>query len=300
VLTSRFPGRRAFTLVELLVVMAITAVVIGLLVPAVQRMRESASRAQCSNNLKQIGLAFVNYHDVTGSLPTNGGYAPSGQPFNIATDELGSSYTWGVANPAKEGLNQPGSWAFSILPYAEQDTVFKHTEYGAALKLYLCPTRNRVAPQAAPAVDPGPVFTGWTYQTAGINPWSKTDYAANAAVIVQRGKQMTLNWITDGTSVTILAGEKSIDPRAYNTGGWGWDEPVFSGGSSGTSRIGTTVNQDEPGVNYVNNWGTAHPGFCMFLFADGSVRPVRVGMPTATMRALLTPQGGETVDPGDP
>jgi prepilin-type processing-associated H-X9-DG protein len=284
-------------MIELLVVVAITAVLLGLLVPAVQRVRETASRAQCANNLKQIGLAFHNYHDTTGSLPTNGGYSPS-EPFNIGTDELGSIYTWGVGNPSFEGLNQTGSWAYSLLPYLEQEPVYKNAEYGAALKVYLCPTRNRVSPQATPAVDPGPVFTGWTYITRGIDPWSKTDYASNAVVVLQRGNQMTLNWITDGTSVTILAGEKSIDPRAYDTGGWGWDEPVFSGGSSGTSRIGTTVNQDVPGVNYVNNWGTAHPGTCTFLFADGSVRPVKPGVPVSLMRALLTPRGGEVVDPG--
>lgn len=295
--TSRFPGRRAFTAIELLVVIAVIGVVIGLLLPGVQKVREAASRTRCANNLKQIGLAFINYHDTTGSLPTNGGYS-NAEPFNIGTDELGSVYTWGVGDPALEGLNQPGSWAYSLLPYVEQETVYKKAEYGSALAVYLCPTRNRVSPQATPAVDPGPLFEGWTYLSRGINPWSKTDYACNGALIAGRGSQMTLSWITDGTAVTILAGEKSIDPRVYDTGGWGWDEPVFSGGSSGTSRIGTEVNQDVPGVNFAYNWGTAHPGACLFLFADGGVREIKPSTSSALVRALLTPQGGETVDPG--
>jgi prepilin-type N-terminal cleavage/methylation domain-containing protein/prepilin-type processing-associated H-X9-DG protein len=291
--------RSAFTMIELLVVIGIIGILVGLLVPAVQYVRESAARTQCTNNLKQIGLAVLNYHDANGFLPTNGGFPSHGQSFNLETIELGESYDWGLGNPARAGLDQPGCWAYSVLPYIQQDGVYKDVDYSANLKVYLCPTRNRQCPQQAPATDPGPVFTGWTYQTAGRNPWAKTDYATNAAVIVARGKTMRLVNITDGTTKTLLAGEKSIDPRAYNTGGWGWDEPLFTGGSSGTSRSGTVVNHDAPGVTYEYNWGTVHSDTCHFLFADGSVQKVTTSIQQPLMRALLSPQGREIVNLND-
>jgi type II secretory pathway pseudopilin PulG len=295
-MSRRLSLRQALTALETLLVIGVVLLLAGILVPAVQYVRESAARTQCANNLKQLGIAILNYHDVNGYFPTNGGFPPTGQSFNLETNQPGESYDWGFGNPSLCGVNQPGSWAFSVLPYVERDDVYKRTDYGAALKVYLCPTRGRISPQETPATDPGPVFVGWTYETAGKNPWAKTDYATNAAVILARTQLMNITWISDGTSKTILAGEKSIDPRAYNTGGWGWDEPLFTGGSSGTSRSGALVNQDLPGVVFEYNWGTPHAAICQFVFADGSIQPISTSIPVATMQALLTPRGGEIID----
>jgi prepilin-type processing-associated H-X9-DG protein len=102
--------------------------------------------------------------------------------------------------------------------------------------------------------------------------------------------------VTDGTSNTILVGEKSLDPKAYDTGGWFWDEPIFAGGGAGgTVRGGSQVKQDAPLVRFPDNWGSAHAGGALFLFADGSVRLLAFETPSTTVNALLSPSGGEVV-----
>src|ERR1700757_5074594 len=101
-----------FTLIELLVVIAIIGVLIALLLPAVQKVREAASRTQCANNLKQIGLAIHNFHDTYGVFPNQGGQSWTGIAYDSSGQPLGYKY-------------QTAGWLFQILPFIEQDNLYK-------------------------------------------------------------------------------------------------------------------------------------------------------------------------------
>jgi prepilin-type N-terminal cleavage/methylation domain-containing protein len=292
--------RRAFTLIELLVVIAIIGILLGLLLPAVQKVREAAARAQCQNNLHQLGVAVLQHNFAHQFLPNNGGPAPN-QVNRVATE----GGWWGLGDPLANPADQPGSWGYSILPYIEQQNAVTANDQAVAIKLFLCPSRNRGQPQAVPDIDP--ITPSVTYTSGGINPWCKTDYAGNWYVLIDRwlsggaplaGPPLGLTDITDGASNTILLGEKAIDPKRYNTGGWYFDEPIFTGGSCGTGRGGTIILTDQAAGRtgaYPNNWGSQHIAGAQFIFADGAVRTLAFSTTASVVWGLVTPNGGEAV-----
>jgi prepilin-type N-terminal cleavage/methylation domain-containing protein len=325
--------RRGFTLIELLVVIAIIGILIALLLPAVQKVREAANRGSCANNLKQIGLACHNFHDAYGFFPKSG-YGirdtgtpsgldwigndqtdPNGLPYYISRIQNGATAHRGLGRTDRDPSVQPGSAFWLILPYVEQDNVYRARDYSAQVKIYLCPSRGRQSPQAAPEpIDP--IYNGMYGQSdvfvneGHINLWGKTDYAINRDISPTgvSSSPISIKDITDGLTSTILAGEKAMDIVLYNTGTWWYDEPALSGGTAGTSRGGTTgilyPDQTLPpeahnGSEFFTTgggaFGSPHPGVVQFALCDGSVRPIALTTPAGVVKALLTRNQGEVV-----
>jgi prepilin-type N-terminal cleavage/methylation domain-containing protein/prepilin-type processing-associated H-X9-DG protein len=315
--------RRGFTLVELLVVIAIIAVLIGLLVPAVQKVRAAAARIRCANNLHQIALAAHNYHGDMGRFPTG-----AHLPVYVGDRPTGGTNLW-----------------VDLLPYFEQDNLHKQWDnfddrnnvaggtnatQAQVLKILLCPSD----PLPQPVVQ---------LTTPNAPPWSlgfygMSSYGGNAGKrSVKAGTAppwpgMTKDGIfyidscvrfadiTDGTSNTLLFGERyHLDPQydLQHDIYWPGSSPMAQEGRwaevAYQASVANVMLSTPVPINYqmspagdftaVENricaFGSGHPGGANFAFADGSVRFVSQSIALATLQALSTRGGGEVVADGD-
>ncbi len=325
------PGKSGFTLVELLVVIAIIGILISLLLPAVQAAREAARRNQCSNNLKQMGLALHHYHDALGSFPSghvstlvNPAWVLPAGNCNAEPPELGPGWSlFALSLPYLEqgNLNQSINYSLPIADPA--NAAVRRT----SVSTYLCPS------DTGPAVvnvcdcgDPPSASATPTVMTDGAqcsyvgslgggnaaNPdplYSCYEYQPFNGVF-HRNSHIRIQDIIDGTSNTIGVGERDnrfvqsvwagvvpgaevIYNPAMNMGCQNWRPSITA----------VVVHSRQYTVNAPDgspaSFHSSHPGCGNFLFMDGHVRAIGNSIPLRTMRALCTRNIGEIVSDSD-
>jgi len=309
--TTANRSRRALTLLELLVVLAIIGVLLGLLLPAVMRVREAASRMTCASNLKQLALAVHAYHDSQGGLPCGQFKGPYGSGLN--------SRAW--------------SWGARLLPYIEQQNISQTggiplRTLGASgvlaerIPLLFCPSDTALSVGVTeragnlPGVSVGltnykgvsGANWGWDFQGKPVR--LQTDWAnrgtngsydglANGDGMMYRSdwvRGLRLTSVTDGTSNTFMIGE---DVPSLND----WCTWPYSNNAYGTCAIPPNVKRPngesyDPG-DWQNTWSfrSRHSGGLNFALADGSVHFIANSIDLTLYRALATVSGGEVASP---
>ncbi len=280
-----------FTLIELLVVIAIIAILIGLLLPAVQKVREAAARLRCKNNLKQVGLALHNYHDRSASLPP--GYASS-----VSSTGTEAGPGWG--------------WATFLLPDLEQDNVFRQIDLHSAiasspvrtqaLKVFLCPSDSDIEPFMAAGTTATVAHANYV-GVFGTNEVEPNPGTGNGTFF--RNSRIRFGDITDGLSNTYVVGERSSD-IAFAT----WTGAVpgarvplrrdpLQNEANAFLVLGRGDHQPNAPQSHVDDFYSRHIQGLNCLFGDGSVQSIGNGMNPAVWAGIQTRAGGELFGAND-
>lgn len=319
--------KRAFTLIELLVVIAIIGVLVALLLPAVQQAREAARRTQCKNNLKQIGLACHNYHDAYNCFPMGVGYSLWGwkvyilpyidqsAQYNQINFTDGIDFTGGTcrgqgsacytSQHQANALNAAGkqTWAntgFAV--YACPSDPLGNTPYSSTLNVINANYEGVCGNVNSPircGANYGPNSRHRIICTATstcIEPINTSNPGSEYNGVFSYGTKVTIGGVADGTSGTLMVGERAID-KSHS---WGWTLT----GTEGDSMIGTGAPMwqgqfNNSGQNPPYNATTSpvfsshHVGGAQFVLADGSVRFISNTINFLTYNALGTRAGGE-------
>jgi prepilin-type N-terminal cleavage/methylation domain-containing protein len=307
-LPSRSRRSTGFTLIELLVVISIIAILIALLLPAVQQAREAARRTQCRNNLKQLGLALHNYHDVHGIFP----------PSSI----------WKV-DPMNNlvGGNAGRSWIFHLLPYFDQANIYNGADTTVVSNADPASSESlaAMACPSDPKSDDRIVFNQKMGTTNYMGNGGHRGLASNqffyncnpvadltSGVFNRRG--VRIRDVTDGTSNTFLAGERGVITKF---GGWGmwnfsllgcpsghgdtmlthdnWEFSTVNGGLNYVGGFRAPDSFTDPAGDDIFHWWSYHSGGGLFLSTDGSARFVSYNTDYNTMDYLHQRNDGEVI-----
>jgi prepilin-type N-terminal cleavage/methylation domain-containing protein len=344
-----FPLRRGFTLVELLVVITIIGILVALLLPAVQAAREAARIATCANQLKQLALGCLHHEQHQGTLPAGGwGYYWSGDPNRGFTKKQPGGWLYNVLPYIEHqqlhdiGLGDPQSES-GTPPKLGADLVKIAT---TALPGYMCPTRRRAilypfwhaagsfnlsplpsnVARADYAGSFGEMLGGGLPNTTGPSNFAQGDglttsptwtddywytYASSCTGVIYGHHACRIAEITDGTSCTLLAGEKNVNPDWYTTGEDGGDDQMWDLGfdwdvcrvvcdlqeiALGPAVCGCAPTMDTPGCMYYAAWGSAHLVGFNSAMCDGSVRMLSYSINVESLRRLGNKADGLTID----
>jgi prepilin-type N-terminal cleavage/methylation domain-containing protein/prepilin-type processing-associated H-X9-DG protein len=309
--------RTGFTLIELLVVIAIIAVLIGLLLPAVQKVRESANRMRCKNNLKQIGIALHSYHDRMGSFPPGyfsnlSGPASQGSNANCTWDETGPGWGWAamlLSDLEQSNLQQQIRFDLQIsdpLNAGVRTTV---------LPIYVCPSEVQTGTFFVVDANGNPLVEVARCSYVAMNGiLGVTADAFDNNGVFLRNRLMRMRDVTDGLSNTLFVGE-----RATNMSSVTWTGAVL-GGVVPAQRYPNPADQlanaeaasalvlahgsrthipNDQLVFDADATSSYHASGVNFLFGDGSVHSISNNIDGLLYEALLTRAGGETASGGD-
>jgi len=296
---------RGFTLIELLVVIAIIAVLIALLLPAVQQAREAARRTQCKNNLKQLGLALHNYHDVHSLFPSGW----------VAVDPVTRTHS------PHEGLNGAG-WGTMILPNIEQSNLYSqfnanfaihdpvNTAFlGTVIPAWQCPSDPKpekweIEEEGSPGTVLAELPTANYIGVFGTEELDGCENAIGVAPVSPSGQcrgdgvfyhnsRIRFRDITDGTTNTFMLGERRTDTALgwYTT----WPGMVAEGEEAFQRILGSADHVPNDPVAHLDDFSSNHTGGSQFVLGDGSVRFISENIDHGLYQSLATIRGGEVV-----
>jgi prepilin-type N-terminal cleavage/methylation domain-containing protein len=283
------PPRAGFTLIELLVVIAIMGILIGLLLPAVQKVREAAATVSCKNNLKQIGIAFLNHEATFHYFPT-GGWNWWSMPTILN------------GRPAV-GEGQHAGWGYQILPFIEGDNTWRGNpatnDYDRALvavgttnKLFFCPSRR--GPETVTFIDAG--YNNGTPTVTALCDYAASNYEETG--VVRFRDPVRLAEVTDGTSNTLLAGDKRLN-RA-RLGQLQKDDDTGYAAGFDNDVIRSTLQPPLPDYNAPSGdgdyrFGSSHTGRFNAVLVDGSVHSISYAIDPTVFKYLGNKSDGQVI-----
>jgi len=303
--------KRGFTLIELLVVIAIIAILIALLLPAVQQAREAARRTQCRNNLKQLGLAFHNYHDNFQMFPS-GYYQKAGYQIGWP----GRVLPYLDQAPLYNTIGSFAGEINEIQPYrlAASPSNGTNSAFTSPITVLTCPSSElgETAPANGSATGPQTNHGSLHYRGSGgsvdvgfVSGFSSSTHNYTTSGVIYPTHTTRIRDITDGTSNTFLLGEYSSKLDGWSSASfgdmypWTWGTYEYSGGADGYLMIDSKATQFPIGSGTITtfgvSWRSAHTGGTHMLLCDGAVRFLSESTNLDLLKALATRSSGEVV-----